>query len=63
MVGHKWILRPIAHHVEPPRRTVCTRQMVYFERTVPLKPSGTGWAYVEVQSSGPTLFDSTYVRP
>ncbi len=63
MVGSRWILRPIGLSGTPPKGTHCTRELKYFETTIALEPAGSGWAYVEVQSSGPILLDSCYVRP
>ena len=62
-IGRKWVLHPTGCRGEPPEGTVCIRDMVCFERTVRLAAPDTGWIYVEVQSRGPVLVDTTYVRP
>lgn len=60
-VGTRWVLRPIGRHWKASAGTGCTRLMKYFDRTVLLEALGLGWTYVEVQSTGPILVDSTYV--
>jgi hypothetical protein len=62
LVACKWILRPIGVLGKPSKGTLCFRWLVHFEAPVALEPPGPGWTYVEVQSTGPILFDSCYVR-
>jgi hypothetical protein len=62
MVGSTWILRPIGIQGKRSAGTYCVAWLVHFEASIALKAPGTGWAYIEVQSAGPTLLDSCYVR-
>lgn len=61
-IGRRWVLRPIAHHLVRPC-ACCPRVVVYFDEFVSLGPADSGWIFVEAESAGPLLADSTYVRP
>ena len=61
-VGRTWVLSPIAHHYQE-ARAGCSAMVVMFDEILSLEPSDTGWTWIELESSGPLLRDSTYVKP
>jgi hypothetical protein len=63
LLGDKWVLRPISRYEPGPPGSLCLAGCWRFGTTIALEPYDTGWVYVEVRSYGPTLLDSTYVRP
>jgi len=62
-VADRWILRPIGRRGRARAGGACTLQRNYFQAHIYLEAAASGWTHIEVQSAGPVLLDSTYVRP
>lgn len=59
--GHNCVLRPVAHHVAEMCVT-CGGERVGFGEYVSLFRADSGWVGVELETDGPLLIDSTFVR-